>query len=84
MTISPDMKAAWEQLTQIAMSGSADMVLRQRCPACGSSLRIVFTPGKRTALGIRCHSCCAARAIDGTFAAPPWVESLGISITTES
>jgi len=82
MTISPDMKAAWEQLTKIAMSGSAEAVLSQRCPACGSSLRIIFTPGKRTALGIRCLSCFAARQLDGDFAAPPWVESLGLSIAT--
>ena len=84
MAISPDIKAAWEQLTKIAVSGSADMVLHQKCPACGGSLRIIFTPGKRTALGIRCLSCFAARQIDGDFAVPLWVETLGLSIATAS
>jgi hypothetical protein len=53
-----------------------------RCPTCNGALRIIFTPGRRTALGITCPSCFAATHLDGEFAAPPWVATLGEHITT--
>ncbi len=84
MPVSPDIKTAWERLRKVALTGSADVVIHQTCPMCGSFLRIIFTPGKRTALGIRCISCFATTQLDGGFGAPPWVESLGRDITTTS
>jgi hypothetical protein len=84
MPVSPNIKTAWERLQKVALNGSGDEVIHQMCPMCGGSLRIIFTPGKRTALGICCISCFAAVQLDGGFGAPPWVESLGREITTTS
>ncbi len=64
------------------MSGTPEAVATLRCPKCSGVLRIMFTPGRRTALGITCASCFAATQLDGEFAAPPWVATLGERITT--
>lgn len=82
MEVSPELKEVWNQLCTAVMSGSADTVSRLHCPGCGAALHITFTPGQRTALSIRCVEGCAATCLDGEFAAPPWVATLGERITT--
>ncbi len=82
MPVSPETKAGWERVRFVAMSGSAEAVMRLRCPTCCGPLRIIFTPGRRTALGIDCLPCGAAIRLDGEFAAPPWVGTLGECIAT--
>jgi hypothetical protein len=82
MSASSENKAAWLQVLRTVQTGSVEEVLRLKCGACGSSLQIVCTPGKRTSLAIRCAACSSAIALDGESEAPPWVESLGGTITT--
>ena len=82
MPVSPEIKAAWEQVKRTALNGSAEAAARLKCGTCGGPLDIVFTGGRRTALNIRCIACHAAVALDGEFEAPPWVGSLGGRITT--
>ena len=82
MSASSENKAAWLQVLRTVQTGSAEEVLRLKCGTCGSSLQIVCTPGKRTSLAIRCAACSSAIALDGESEAPPWVESLGATIST--
>jgi hypothetical protein len=82
MALSPEMKAAWQQILKTALSGTSEETLRLRCGTCGGPLRIVFTGGERTSLTIRCAACSAAIALDAEREPPPWVESLGPDIST--
>ena len=82
MPLEPEIKAAWDEIRRIALTGTAESVLHLKCATCGSPLHIVFAPGKRTALGVRCVRCHAATHLDGEFGAPPWVALLGVQFTT--
>ena len=82
MALSPEMRAAWQQILQAALSGSSEEMLRLRCGTCGGPLRIVFTGGERASLTIRCVACSSGIALDAERGAPPWVQSLGPDITT--
>jgi len=82
MALSPEMKAAWQQILQAALSGSPEEILRLRCGTCGSALRVLFTEGERASLSIRCAACSSGIALDAERGAPPWVQSLGPDITT--
>jgi len=75
-------ETAWKELEKIMISGTPELVLKQRCPNCDSGLRVVFTAGPRTALIIRCTSCYSAITLDGGMSHPPWVEALGVNIVT--
>jgi hypothetical protein len=82
MALSPEMKAAWQQVLKTALSGSSEEILRLKCATCGGPLRVVFTGGERSALTIRCAMCSAGIALDAERGTPPWVQSLGPNITT--
>ena len=82
MPVSPETKAECERVKTVAMSGNSEGVMSLRCWMCGGPLRIIFTPGERTALDITCPACFAAVRLDGKFAAPTWVATLGERITT--
>ena len=72
-----------EKLIHILKFGSAEDVTHQRCPKCGKSLRVAFTPGTKSALGATCPSCLWGLRSDGLKSEPPWVSQIGKKFETD-
>lgn len=81
----------WQEVRTTALTGSAPAIMALSCPKCGGALSVRFDPSSPQSDGttagfliISCLGCSSGCCADGLNETPPWVESLGLSITTEA
>lgn len=72
----------WDEIKKRLLTGAAKDVLRLKSPE-GEPLVVVFTPGGRRSLNIRCKKGWPRVAMDGLESDPPWVVELGPTFETQ-
>lgn len=66
----------WDEIKKRLLTGSAETVRGLKSPE-GEALIVVFTPGSKASLNIRCKKGWPRIALDGLECDPPWVAELG-------
>lgn len=85
-----DQREAWRKVREPAFGGTAEIVMRLRCPRCRGTLNIRYDPqspqpdgGKAGCLFIQCQACNTVIVWDRLEKTPDWCESLGLQFDTE-
>jgi hypothetical protein len=76
-------------VSQATLAASSDDVQVIACPKCGAGPSIRFDPKSPQPHGstagflmVSCLECESGSALDNLDQSPPWIESLGLRITT--
>ena len=73
----------WQQIEDRLRYGDGDEVIKLNSPD-GESLVVVFVPGEKPALSIRCKKGWPRLSINGLDSIPPWVAKIGNTFETIS